>query len=122
MSANKSPTPVAIFVLCFDNRCDFNYYTTHRRLTDLPSGLHHGTSVLWLHAKKADFPLGKTQLLAAAEESLGSTDRHTCLSPESISESSTALLYLYLVVIIYLFLFYLNVWTQAPLISESHKL
>lgn len=59
-SANKSLTPVAISVLCFDNRCDFNYYTTRRRLTDLPSGFHHGTSVLWLHAKKDDFPLEKT--------------------------------------------------------------
>lgn len=53
-----------------------------------PSGLHHCTSVLWLHAKKADFPPGKTQLLAAAEESLCSAGRHTCLSPENISQST----------------------------------
>lgn len=85
VSANKGLTPVVIFVLCFDNRCDFNYYTTCRHLTDLPSGLHHGTSVLWLHAKKADFPPEKTQFLAAAAVSLGSTDRHTCLSPKNIS-------------------------------------
>jgi len=47
-----------------------------RRVTDLPAGLHLATSVLWLHAKKkreADFPLGKTQsLAAAAEQSIGS--------------------------------------------------
>lgn len=84
MSSHRGIIPVVIFAVCFDNRCDFNYYTPRRRLTDLPSGLHHGTSVLWLHAKKADFPLEK--LLAAAEESLCSTNRHMCLSPQDVSQ------------------------------------
>lgn len=88
MSSHEGITPVVIFAMCFDNRCDFNYYTAHRRLTDLPSGLHHSTSVLWLHAKKADFPLEKTQLLAAAEESLCTTNRHMSLSPENIYQST----------------------------------
>lgn len=94
-AATRRETPDVIFATRYGNRCDFNYYAAHRRVTDAPpppstssSGLHHSTSVPRLHAKKADSPAGETQLLAAAEESLCSTGSHTCSSPENISPST----------------------------------
>lgn len=93
----RRETPAVIFAMRYGNRCDFNYYAAHRHVTDAPpppstssssSALRHSTSVPRLHAKKADSPAGKTQWLAAAEESLCSAGSHTCSSPENISPST----------------------------------
>lgn len=32
----RSETPAVIFAMCCGNRCDFNYYAAHRRVTDAP--------------------------------------------------------------------------------------
>lgn len=121
--ANKERAPVAILVLCFDNRCDFNYYTACRRLTELPSGPHHSTSVLWLHARKGWFPscedsrwqMPRSHLTPAADARVNHRDT-------SLSLPASAPLYLLWVAIIDLFLCYLNNWTQMSLISKSYKL
>lgn len=121
--ANKERAPVAILDLCFDNGCDFNYYTACRRLTELPSGPHHSTSVLWLHARKGWFPsckdsrwqMPRSHLTPAADARVN--HRNT-----SLSLPASAPLYLLWVAIINLFLCYLNNWTQMSLISKSYKL
>lgn len=80
--------------------------------------VHRLTFVLGLHAKKADFPPEITPWLAAAEETLCSTDRHVFIAKKHLSVRRLAVYYTSPL----LRLFYVNIWSQMPLISDSHML